>query len=113
LPTEQKLCLVPLTLVYELTLCCYWLGFCTFDAMSAQVELPAKSGVTLFVACHSRGWNMNDENVSRDAKVPNLTKSNINAIMHIEQDFLQHRSVGDRISDTISALAGSIGFVVV
>src|SRR5437870_8023138 len=56
---------------------------------------------------------MNDENVSRNAAVPDLSKSNINAIMHIEQDFLQHRSVGDRISDTISALAGSIGFIVV
>src|SRR5262245_58294431 len=33
--------------------------------------------------------------------------------MRIEQEFLQQRSIGDRISDRVSVLAGSIGFIVV
>ena len=56
---------------------------------------------------------MNQQNSAKVAKVPKLARSNIEAIMHIEQDFLEQRSPGDRISDIVSGLAGNIGFVLV
>jgi len=55
---------------------------------------------------------MKKKSPAKEAKVPKVARSNIEAIMHIEQDFLQQRSFCDRISDFVSALAGSLGFVV-
>jgi uncharacterized membrane protein len=59
-----------------------------------------------------RTWNMKKKSPAKETKVPKVARSNIEAIMHIEQDFLQQRSFCDRISDFVSALAGSLGFVV-
>jgi uncharacterized membrane protein len=56
---------------------------------------------------------MKKESPAKEAKVPKVARSNIEAIMHIEQDFLQQRSFGDLLSDIVSVLAGSIGFIVV
>src|SRR6266446_5750473 len=53
---------------------------------------------------------MKTQDNSQD-RIPKTAKSNIDDIMRIEQEFLQQRSFGDRLSDRISALAGSIGFI--
>ena len=55
---------------------------------------------------------MSQENSAKGTKVPKVARSNIEAIMHIEQEFLEQRSPGDHISDIVSGLAGSLGFVV-
>jgi uncharacterized membrane protein len=55
---------------------------------------------------------MREENFAKGTKVPKMARSNIEAIMHIEQEFLEQRSFGDRVSDVMSCLAGSLGFVV-
>jgi uncharacterized membrane protein len=52
-------------------------------------------------------------NQNNSSAVPHAAKSNIDAIMRIEEDFLKQRSIGDRISDVVSNLAGSIGFAIV
>jgi len=56
---------------------------------------------------------MKKKSPAKETKVPNVARSNIQAIMHVEHDFLQQRSFGDRLSDIISGLAGSIGFIIV
>jgi hypothetical protein len=60
------------------------------------------------------GPNLMKKNDSsrRGSAVPRVAKGNIEAIMHIEQDFLRQRSMVDRVSDMVSRLAGSIGFVI-
>ena len=63
-------------------------------------------------ASFRRTWNVKRENPAKETKVPKVARSNIEAIMHIEQDFLQQRSFGDRLSDIVSGLAGSIGFII-
>ena len=47
---------------------------------------------------------MKTQDNSQD-RVPKTAKSNIDDIMRIEQEFLQQRSFGDRLSDMVSALA--------
>ncbi len=53
---------------------------------------------------------MKTQDNSQD-RIPKTAKSNIDDIMRIEQEFLQQRSFGDRLSDRVSALAESIGFI--
>jgi uncharacterized membrane protein len=48
---------------------------------------------------------------SSSTVIPGVAK-NIETIMLIEQEFLRRRSRVDRLSDTISRLAGSIGFAI-
>jgi uncharacterized membrane protein len=55
---------------------------------------------------------MKTQDNSQD-RIPKTAKSNIDDIMRIEQEFLKQRSFGDRLSDRVSWLAGSIGFIVV
>jgi uncharacterized membrane protein len=54
---------------------------------------------------------MNEKDTQPDATVPIVAKSNIDAIMRIEQDFVRQRSRLDRISDTLINIAGSPGFI--
>jgi uncharacterized membrane protein len=46
------------------------------------------------------------------SKIPEIAKGNIQAITSIERNFLGQRSRVDRLSDTISSLAGRISFVI-
>jgi uncharacterized membrane protein len=55
---------------------------------------------------------MNTGSPSPSTVIPGVAK-NIETIMLIEQEFLRRRSRVDLLSDTISRLAGSIGFVIV
>ena len=45
-------------------------------------------------------------------KISGSAKGNIESIGQIEQDFVRHRSTVDRLGETISRYAGSIGFAV-
>jgi hypothetical protein len=43
---------------------------------------------------------MKKEDSQSASKVPDVAKSNIKAIMEIEQSYLRQRSLADRLSDT-------------
>jgi uncharacterized membrane protein len=55
---------------------------------------------------------MKKESSQRQSTVPAVAKSNIEAIMRIEHDYLRQRSSIDRLGDAISTFVGNISFVI-